>query len=332
MRRHPLKITVFGTGAMGSFFSARLTHLQHKINPSFTVQMFGQWQEQIDAVSRTGLQLTEKDGTSSIIRLAATNQLKKIENTDIALICVKSYQTPKITPQLVQILSKTGLAISLQNGLGNKAPLVRQLGKKRVVQGLTTQGATLLRPGYLQHAGGGDTICEDNPTNSALLDELLQHLNSSGIPSFSTLDFKRPFWQKLIVNAAINPVTALLHLKNGELLNSPVLLNLLKLIVSECIVVARTQDLHFEESELLEKTISVCKTTAQNNSSMLQDVLNRRPTEIDAINGAIVRHAKQSGIATPINTKLTELLVNTDELPLSIELLESTLLNLQTGN
>ncbi len=307
MRMSRVKITIFGSGAIASLFAARLSAVRYVSRPQFELKMFGHWQAQIKKITIDGLQFIEEDGGKSEIRIAATMAAAEVQETDIALVCVKSYQTESMVTELRDCLAQDGLALSLQNGWGNGEILSAALGADSVSRGITTQGATILQPGVLVHAGGGDTIFEENPAQKSKLDFIVQCFNSCGFPGKISSDFESLFWQKLIINAAINPLTALLHLRNGQLLSSPGIRDILARIIEEAVTVAASSGYSFNPADMLAKVKSVCRNTAGNFSSMLQDVLNQRPTEIDAITGAIVQQGFAAGIATPANEKILQL-------------------------
>jgi 2-dehydropantoate 2-reductase len=192
------------------------------------------------------------------------------------------------------------LALTLQNGLGNREQLAQVLGGERVALGVTTAGATLLGPGRVRPVG------EPLVTLSAhsRLPELAELLASSGFKIETAPDASALLWGKLVINAAINPLTALLGVSNGELLERPPARQLLQSVAREVAAVAAAQGVLLPYPDPVAAAEAVAHRTAANCSSMLQDVQRCAPTEIDAICGAIVRAGEQIGVPTPVNRTL----------------------------
>jgi 2-dehydropantoate 2-reductase len=213
------------------------------------------------------------------------------------LVLVKAWQTERAARQLADCLAGDGLALTLQNGLGNYEALLRRLGSARVALGSTTTGATLLGPG-LARAGGEGTISIERHPALGLMEEALK---SAKFEVQIVEDAQSLIWGKLVVNAAINPLTALLRVPNGELLENPAARELMSALAYEAAQVAEAENVHLPFADPLMAAEEVARKTAANHSSMLQDVLRGAPTEIEAICGAITRRGEQHGVATPVN-------------------------------
>ncbi|MCA9731157.1 MAG: 2-dehydropantoate 2-reductase [Deferribacteres bacterium] len=325
--KNKLQITIFGTGAMASLFAARMIQHQNQTGASYWVRMFGHWQAQIDKIANDGLRVIEQDGTYADLAIPITGEISDITDTKIALVCVKSFQTEAAAKEIEKILRDDGIAVTLQNGFGNEKVLEEKLGHQRVTRAITTQGAALTAPGILHYAGGGETMFAKHAAKMNVLSELVQILNSSELPARFHDNFEHAAWQKLIVNAVINPLTALARVRNGELPMDPILLKIMKSIVKESVQVANSQGFDFISGEMLQFVRTVCNLTAHNHSSMLQDVVNSRPTEIDAISGAIVRYGRAAKIATPVNQKVVEIMSNTQLQKTSLSEMNNMLLD-----
>jgi 2-dehydropantoate 2-reductase len=215
----------------------------------------------------------------------------------LALVLVKGWQTERAARQLSTCLDEDGLALTLQNGLGNREILVGALNSQRVAQGVTTLGATLLAPGLARLGGDGLVLIEAHPHLSPL--EVI--LRVAGFAVNVVEDTRSLVWGKMVISAAINPLTALLRLPNGELLQRPAARSMMGELAREAAAVARAigVGLPFEGPENAAE--DVARRTSANRSSMLQDVLRGAPTEIDAICGAIVRAGDAAGLPTPVN-------------------------------
>lgn len=289
-----LNIVVFGVGAMGTLFGSRLASQAN-------ITLFGHWPEQVAALQQRGLTLMRADGSQSNYKLQITNDLNRLPPADIALILVKSYQTERAAKEAAQVLRRGGLAITLQNGLGNLEKLAEAVGPDRAVQGVTAQGATVLEPGKLRHAGEGLTYLAQSPGQEQRVAQIAQLFNQAGLTTEVIDNADSIIWGKLAINAGINPLTALLDVPNGTLAEDEKLQRLMSAAASEVAQVAQAQGIQLPFTDVSSKTTEVSRATARNRSSMLQDVSRSAPTEIEAISGAVVRFGQRLGIPTPIN-------------------------------
>ena len=294
-----LRITILGTGALACLFGARLARHAE-------VVLLGTWQAGIAALNDEGIRI-ETQASESRFVVRATNQVQLAGNADFVLVLVKSWQTQRAAQQAAQVLQEGGLALTLQNGLGNYEKLAELLSAARLAMGVTTQGAALLGPGHIRFAGGGDTYLGYNEQTVSEVKILASLFNQADIPTKLTDDLEAALWGKLVANAGINPLTALLRVPNGELLNRPDAEALMVAAAEETASVAAAQGVTIS-FEAAERVREVARVTAENRSSMLQDVLRGAPTEIDAISGAVVRAGKRLGVATPVNDVLWKLI------------------------
>jgi 2-dehydropantoate 2-reductase len=214
-----------------------------------------------------------------------------------ALVLVKSWQTARAARQLSDCLLPDGLALTLQNGLGNGDTLVAVLGPERVAQGVTTTGATLLSSGRVRPGGEGTISLEENPR----LEPILELLTAAGFHVKTAPDLASLLWTKLVVNAAINPLTATLKVTNGKLLDLPSARKLSTDLAAEVAAVAHAIGVDLSQLDPAAISEQVARKTAGNRSSMYQDILRGAPTEIDAICGEVVRIGQEVGIPTPVN-------------------------------
>ncbi|NLM07577.1 MAG: 2-dehydropantoate 2-reductase, partial [Clostridiales Family XIII bacterium] len=183
------------------------------------------------------------------------------------------------------------------------------VGESNVIAGTTAHGATMLGPGRIRHAGSGKTIIgELNGAMTQRIQQIAQTFREAGMETELSDNVYGLVWDKLLVNVGINALTGITKLLNGELLEHPEIVELLEDAVSEGKEVALAQGIKLGFPDPVAHTKDVCKATATNKSSMLQDVLNHKKTEIDMINGAVVREGKKVNIATPVNKTLTNLI------------------------
>ena len=216
---------------------------------------------------------------------------------------MKSWQTGQAATQLTRCLDSQGLALTLQNGMGNREVLASSLGSQRVALGVTTAGAYLVGPGQVCPAGEG-VITLGIHSRLKPLANILRRANFivETVPSTNEL-----LWGKLVINASINPLTALLRVPNGELLARPSARALLAQVAREAAAVAVAKGIQLPYPDPVVAVEAIASHTAQNYSSMLQDVLRGAPTEVDAISGAIVQASEQTGVPAPINRSLWQL-------------------------
>ena len=290
MNNHP-SLLIVGTGALATLFAARLSASGEHVT------MLGTWQAGLEALRRHGARLSNADGSEQAFHVQVADDPAACRGAREALVLVKSWQTEHAAVQLEACLERNGLALTLQNGLGNQEILARVLGESRVALGMTTSGATLLAPG-LARTGGEGVITIEKHTRLSPLDEKLR---AAGFVVNIVEDAQSLLWGKLIVNAAINPLTALLQIPNGELLERPAARDLMDQLAQEAAQVAAAQNINLPFDDPVLAAEDVARRTAANHSSMFQDVNRRAPTEIDAICGAITRIGEQHGISTPVN-------------------------------
>jgi len=197
--------------------------------------------------------------------------------------------------------------VSLQNGLGNVEALQAHQQPELVLAAVTTSGATLLDEHTVIERGLGTISLGSTVGNAALVEEVTALLNGAGLPAEACADIWPTLWRKLAVNCAINPLTAMLDLENGLLLDAPVR-HLMGEVAFEVGQIARAVGVEIEPRDLPRAVEEVCRLTAHNTSSMLQDTRAWRRTEVDQLNGAVVRAAEQVGLKAPLNMALAALL------------------------
>lgn len=284
-------ILIVGTGALATLFSARLVQAGH------AVTMLGSWTEGLDALRREGVRLVDSDGVEHQFPVQAIRDPRECTGMMHALVLVKSWQTEQVAVQIKESLAEDGVAVTLQNGLGNREILARSLGSSRVVLGTTTTGATLLGPGRVREGGEGIIAIERHPA----LGPIEAALRSAKFNIDIVEDAQSIVWGKLVVNAAINPLTALLRVPNGKLLELLSAREMMKALATETAQVAKAEKVRLPFPDPVAAAEDVARKTAANYSSMLQDVLRGAPTEIDAICGAVVRVGQKHRMNTPAN-------------------------------
>ena len=284
-------ILIVGTGALATLFAARL------VQAGYQVTMLGSWEAGLDALRSDGVRLVDSKGHEHQFPVQAIRDPRDCRGIKHALVLVKTWQTERVAEQLRESLAEDGVAVTLQNGLGNHETLARSLGASRVALGATTTGATLLGPGLVKEGGEGKVSIERHKA----LGPLEEALRAARFNVSIVEDAQSLVWGKLVINAAINPLTALLHVPNGKLLELSTAREVMKALAVETARVAKAENIDLPFSDPAAAAEEVARKTAANHSSMLQDVLRGAPTEIDAICGTVVKIGQKHNLHTPAN-------------------------------
>ena len=296
-----MKIVMLGAGAMGSLFGAMLSRCGKG-----DVWLLDIWEDHITQVKTHGL-VVESEQEETVFKVKATTNPEEVGVADLIIVFVMAYLTREAVESNLSMVGPETVLVSLQNGLGNIEAIESVVGGAHVVGGVTAQGSTMVGPGRVRHGGKGPTYVGETSGKSTPEVKLVASLlGESGIPTEVSDDIEGLIWEKLIVNVGINAVAAIAGVKNGELLKRDETRALMTMAVEEAERVARKKGVPVEEN-LVARVFEVCHATARNRCSMGQDVDNGRRTEIDFINGAIVREGTALGIPTPVNTILTYL-------------------------
>lgn len=284
-------ILLVGTGALATLFAARLSEAGHGVH------MLGTWKKGLAELKQHGARVVDANGNERAFQVHATDDPREVSGAKFAIVLVKSWQTARVARQLKESLALDGHALTLQNGLGNLETLALDLGMGRVSMGVTTTGATLVGPGLVRAGGEGVISIERNQA----LGPLETALRSSNFNLQIVADAQSLIWGKLVINAAINPLTALLQVPNGELLSHPKARRMMGELARETAEVAEAEHVDLPFSNPVSAAEDVARKTATNLSSMFQDVRRGAPTEIDAICGAVMKMGQKHGIRTPYN-------------------------------
>ena len=290
-----MRFMVFGAGAMGSLVAARLADAHE-------VSLVGR-ETHVDAIRRDGLRVTGRSERHQ----TGIHAMTTVEGAapDVVLVTTKSYDTERAADAL-QSFAKDAIFVSLQNGLGNEEMLAQHA--ERVLGAVINHGVTFLEPGVVFHAGEGDIVL--GPFHGTTVEDaerVARGFRDVGL-SVQTVDrVMDHVWRKAVLNACVNPLTALLGKRTGELLGDEPLEEAMRAIVLETVAVAHACGADVDAGGVLAKIRIVAVATRDNKSSMLQDLQLGRRTEIDAINGEIVARARAHGLPVPRNELLFQL-------------------------
>jgi 2-dehydropantoate 2-reductase len=288
-----MRIMIFGAGALGSLVGALLSK-RHEVH--LIVRP-----ENARAIKEKGLRI--EGVINATYAPEVHTDLEDVLQPDIIFVTVKAYDTQSALEALAQMAVKARIVISLQNGLTNLG-LFRSALPSKAVMGATSMGATMIGPGKILYAGEGDTIFGHLGEDPKISKEVADLFNQAGLRARSDLDVESELWMKGIVNASINPLTAILGCPNGDILEDEGVLGISRLTCDEAVAVVERIGVRLPPGDPFEKAKEVMRATSRNRSSMLQDLERGKRTEIDEINGEIVRRAGPIHIPVPVNQTL----------------------------
>jgi 2-dehydropantoate 2-reductase len=298
-----MKVVIIGPGALGTLLAASLANTKSK---KMDLWLLDHTPERAELLSRQGLVL-EKDGRKFSSPVKVTADPKTIDSADMIFLCVKSPDVAAGLRQAAKLSHAESILVPLQNGIGHLEFIKTYKGPSAIALGVTALGANIVAPGHVRYAGSGLTrigfLKSASFARSLLLAKVCNLLSSSGMETVIVDNILDYIWAKLLVNVGINALTAIHHCPNGQLLEFDETKNMLAAAVREGEVVAQAMGINLPEDPLA-MTLEVCRKTALNLSSMLQDINNTRPTEIDSINGAIVAAGRKLAIPVPVNEEL----------------------------
>ncbi len=299
-----MRIDIVGSGAMGSLFGGLLAESGND------VCLIDIWEEHVDAINHEGLWIEGLSG-ARFIEVKGTTQPGEIsETSDLVIFFVKSYHTETAAGNVLPIVGDDTTVLTLQNGLGNFETLSAVFGREKVMAGTTSHGANILGPGRVCHAGIGPTVIgELDGRITARTERIAQVLTQAGIDTHTSDNVLGLIWSKLLVNVGINALGALLRVRNGELIQNRLSLALQRELVEEALEVAAMKGIRLTHPDMVAQVAAVCEKTSGNINSMLQDVLRKRKTEIQFINGAIVGEGEKLGVRTPVNRAVRDLIM-----------------------
>lgn len=291
-------ILLVGLGALGGRLAVQLTLASVPVMGVLAPTDRQEHKKDITYVGPTGHETTVS------VPLAKSPEDVRLFNPAYALLAVKSYHTQQACVFLSQALPDAALAVTLQNGLGNLRKLQMAIGAMRAALGTCTYGASV-KDGKVLWGGDGEISLGPPPGGDpSCLDGLAEILRSAGFNARISKNPQADLWRKVVVNCAINPLTAILQTTNGELLSNPWAMELAEMVIAECVTAARAAGVELDRQEMSCLVRQVMSATAPNRSSMLQDLQAGRPTEVEALSLEVDRIASATGTGAPINRTL----------------------------
>lgn len=295
-----MDVAVIGSGAMGSLFGGRLAQA------GVRVTFVDVWKAHVEALNEEGLVIETPDGTDRIRNVQATTTPGSVGPIDLLLVFVKSIHTRQAVADAAPLLDGTEV-LTLQNGLGNPETLAEFVDESRVIAGVTAHGSTMVEPGRIRHAGrGATTIGRYFGNNDDTVAAVAETFTEAGIETAVADDITDAVWEKVLVNVGINAATALARVRNQRLVTTEPGRRLLGSAVREAAAVAAAEGVAVRD-DIIDHVLDIAERTGANRSSMRQDVEAGRRTEIETLNGEVVRRAEAHDIKTPVNRALADL-------------------------
>jgi 2-dehydropantoate 2-reductase len=289
-----MRIAVIGAGAMGAMFGARFAEAGAE------VLLYDIDRPHIDAIRSHGLRISTPDRERTV-RLEATAKETEVGKADLALVMVGSNDTENAARVAAAALGPEGFALTLQNGIGNVEVLTTVLGPRRVIAGTTYNSAAKLAPGRVLHSNIGETVIGELDGSASLrLSAVADLFRRAGLPIEVSDNVMGHIWMKFVLNCAINPVCAVTGLRPGEVARIAPARALLEALLSEIIAVVEAKGLRLPERDPHAAVLDHA-WERYNRPSMLQHVENGQPTEIDWLNGALLKEAAALRISCPAN-------------------------------
>ncbi|MFD1293139.1 ketopantoate reductase family protein [Lutibacter holmesii] len=291
-----MNIVIYGTGGIGGYFGARLAQAGN--NVTFIARG-----KQLEAIQKNGLQLKSVKGDYLLKPAVATNDIFEVKEIDVILICTKTWQLAEVAKTIKPVLNENTVVISLLNGCDNHEVLSSIIDKKHVLGGLCKVVSFVEDYGVINHVAYEPTIVfgelNNTKTNRAL--ELKNTLVNAGIKTVLANDIQKEIWTKYLYITTVSAMGALTRATHGEMLASPYIKNMLLQTAQEILEVAKAKGVNLP-GDIIQKQFDIIESLPYETTASLQrDIMNGKPSELEAQNGTIVRLGKELGVATPVN-------------------------------
>ena len=294
-----------GAGAIGSLFGGFLAEAGNDVTLIAR-------KAHVDTINQNGLVIDGVSGKHVINIKAVTAASQLTQTFDLIILTVKAYDTAQAVAEAQSLLGNDSVLLCLQNGLGVEKLASETVGTKRVLRGVTSNGALLKKPGLVTHTGKGQTIIGEPYGKCIEKQSVAEILLQAGLPTKVSGNIEGDVWTKVLVNASINPFGALTGMTNGALVANSDLKEMMTKTVIEGKIVAEKFNIRFDQDPVC-LMVKTAEMTAQNKNSMLQDIEKQKATEIDFLNGAISCLGETKNLSTPLNTLLTGLIKGLEE-------------------
>jgi 2-dehydropantoate 2-reductase len=307
MVKKDTKVAVLGAGAMGCLFGGLMAE------KGLDVILIDVWKEHVDAINSKGLKM-DGHGGDRYIKIKATTDPSTLKPVDAIIIMCKATALEKALTNAKNIIGDKTMLMSFQNGIGHEAIMQKIAGKEKVLGGTTTQASNVLGPGHVKnHAALPSWIGEYDGGMSDRVKDLAETFTAHNLETIAVPDIKKRKWMKLFALTAMGPLSSIFDLHHTDLYinnkNQEVSRELGKKIILETREVAKADGVDVTEDECLEMFNKIVDSKQTNKSSMCFDILNKRKTEIDFINGAVSKIGKGHGVKTPMNDLMYKMIM-----------------------
>ena len=296
----PHTLYVLGAGAMGSLFGGLLAE------GGMDVTLIDPWIEHVEQIQKNGLKMVGFGG-ERFIPVKAAPTASGLPPADIVFVQCKAIHSQSAMSDSIGIVGPDTAVISFQNGLGNEELLADIVGADKVLGGLTAQGASIEAPGAVRnYAELPSWIGEMAGGQSQRATALAALLSAHGLPTSASENIRLDIWRKLMANVGISAPSGIGNLKIREVMALPEMKATVYAAIDEAVAVSDAIGLHLDPEDAREVLAKIIGPggSGENKTSLCNDLLNKRPSEIDFINGAIVKLGKENGVETPVNATL----------------------------
>ena len=307
MIKKDTKVAVLGAGAMGCLFGGLMAE------KGLDVVLIDVWKEHVDAINKNGLKM-DGHGGDRFIKIKATTDPSTLKTVDAIIIMCKATALKTALTNSKNIIGDNTMLMSFQNGIGHEAIMQEIAGKDKVLGGTTTQASNIVGPGHIKNHGSLPSwIGEYEGGMSDRVSNLAETFTAHNLETIAVADIKKRKWMKLFALTAIGPLSSVFNLHHTDLYitnkNQKVSRSLGKQIILETRAVAKADGVDVTEDECLEMFNKIVDSKQTNKSSMCFDILNKRKTEIEFINGAVAKIGKNHGIKTPMNDLMYDMIM-----------------------
>lgn len=297
-----MKISIVGAGAMGCLYACMLAS-QHEVT------LYDVVAETVAHISRDGIRLLDCDGSEKTVRIPIRRSGEGTEAADLLILFVKDTASEAALQANKNLIGEKTVLLSLQNGMGNGVILERFAPEARILLGTTKHNCVTVSPGVIRHSGAGMTYIGSLAQNKTTAEAVVEGFQTCGIETQVSSSVRHLLWEKLFVNMTINPLTALLDAKIGIIAADENARMLSFELIREAVAVAHADgEQSFDVDTVFNALMKTAKTLESGKASMCQDLENGRRTEIDFINGAVVRLGEKYGIPTPTHKAIVALI------------------------
>ena len=292
-----MNIVIYGTGGVGGYFGARLAQAGN--NVTFIARG-----KHLEAIQQKGLQLKSNKGDYLVYPANVTSTISKVKNIDLILICVKTWQLEAVAEKIKPVLNEKTMVISLLNGVENADVLCKKLAKKNILGGLCKVVSKVEGFGIINHISYEPTIVfgelDNAETERALL--LEQLFLKAGITTKLASDIQREIWTKFLFISTVSAIGALTRASIGEMIATPQIKEVMRKTAEEIVKIAKAKSIDLPKN-IIEKQFQLIESQPYETTSSLQrDIMEGKPSELEAQNGTIVKMGIELGISTPVNS------------------------------